>query len=80
MAELLGHAGFEWLMIETEHHGLELSGVQHMLRAIGNTPLADGEALNVPQGVTVMIDGGALIKLIASNVDVGSNPSANDLL
>jgi 2-keto-3-deoxy-L-rhamnonate aldolase RhmA len=37
VAELMGHAGFEWLMIETEHNAVDLGDVQHMLMAIGNT-------------------------------------------
>ncbi len=36
-------------------------------------PLADGANLIVPQGVTVMIDAGALLKLTAANVDVGTS-------
>jgi 4-hydroxy-2-oxoheptanedioate aldolase len=37
VAELMGHAGFDWLMIETEHNAVDLADVQHMLMAIGNT-------------------------------------------
>ncbi|MHB9077543.1 MAG: Ig-like domain-containing protein [Pirellulaceae bacterium] len=36
-------------------------------------PLSDGAGLIVPQGVTVMIDAGALLKLMAANVDVGTS-------
>ena len=36
-------------------------------------PLADGAELIVPQGVTVMIDAGALLKLMAANIDVGTS-------
>ncbi|MEX0679627.1 MAG: dockerin type I domain-containing protein [Pirellulales bacterium] len=35
--------------------------------------LSDGSTFNVPRGVTVMIDAGAIIKLRAANVDVGSS-------
>ncbi len=39
-------------------------------------PLADGETMDVPQGVTVMIDAGAVIKLRDTNIDVGrSSPT-----
>lgn len=38
VAELLGHAGFQWLMIETEHNALDMSGVEQMIRAIETTP------------------------------------------
>ena len=35
--------------------------------------LADGATFNVPAGVTAMIDGGAVFKLRAANIDVGSS-------
>ncbi|MGH7136621.1 MAG: hypothetical protein ACREHD_12840, partial [Pirellulales bacterium] len=35
--------------------------------------LADGAGLTVPQGVTVMVDAGAVIKLEAANISVGVN-------
>ena len=37
VAELMAHAGFDWLMIETEHNAVDLADVQHMLMAIGCT-------------------------------------------
>ncbi|QDT89881.1 Calx-beta domain-containing protein [Gimesia algae] len=36
-------------------------------------PMADGVTFEVPAGVTVMIDAGAIIKLQNANIDVGSN-------
>jgi 2-keto-3-deoxy-L-rhamnonate aldolase RhmA len=36
-AELLAHAGFEWLVIETEHSALDSAEVEHMLMAINGT-------------------------------------------
>ncbi|WP_154898260.1 Calx-beta domain-containing protein [Gimesia maris] len=36
-------------------------------------PLADGVTFEVPAGVTVMVDAGAIIKLQNANIDVGSN-------
>ncbi|RMF98938.1 MAG: hypothetical protein D6741_09015, partial [Planctomycetota bacterium] len=41
-------------------------------RLIDNKPLADGVRFEVPQGVTVMIDAGAVVKLFGSNITVGS--------
>lgn len=35
-------------------------------------PLADGPTLDVPQGVTLMIDAGALLKLRRANINAGS--------
>ena len=37
VAELLGHAGCEWLLIEMEHNGLDMAEVEHILMAIGGT-------------------------------------------
>jgi len=34
VAELLGHAGFEWLVIETEHNGLDAAQVQALTAAV----------------------------------------------
>ena len=36
-AELLAHAGFEWLIIETEHSALDSAEIEHMLMAINGT-------------------------------------------
>ena len=40
---------------------------------LAGAALADGATFNVPQGVTVMVDAGAVIKLRAANIDVGSS-------
>ena len=37
IAELMGHAGFDWLVIESEHNGLDSAEIQHMLMAVGIT-------------------------------------------
>lgn len=34
VAELLAHAGFDWLVIETEHNGLDAAEIEHMLMAM----------------------------------------------
>ncbi|MGB8854157.1 MAG: fibronectin type III domain-containing protein [Pirellulales bacterium] len=41
--------------------------------SLAGQPLADGATFNVPQGVTVMIDEGAIFKLRAAVIDVGSS-------
>ena len=38
IAELFGHAGFDWLVIDCEHAPQTPVGVQSQLQAIGNTP------------------------------------------
>jgi hypothetical protein len=62
-------------------------GTRRLIRIVGNNtdspyligtdlagkPLADGSTFNVPKDVTVMIDAGAIIKLRAANIDVGSS-------
>ena len=37
VAELLSHAGFDWLVIETEHSALDIGQVEHMLMAVKGT-------------------------------------------
>lgn len=43
-----------------------------------NLPLRDGSTFDVPQGVTVMIDGGAILKLRAAGITVGSSSAGVD--
>lgn len=37
VAELMAHAGFDWLVIETEHNGLDSAEIEHMLMAMNGT-------------------------------------------
>lgn len=37
-AEALGHAGFDFLVVDMEHVPIEVADLAHMLRAIGTTP------------------------------------------
>ncbi|HZQ06061.1 MAG TPA: 2-dehydro-3-deoxyglucarate aldolase, partial [Anaerolineae bacterium] len=37
LAEMLAHAGFEYLVIETEHNGLDSAEIQQMLMAVNGT-------------------------------------------
>jgi hypothetical protein len=62
-------------------------GARTIIRIVGNAantpylvgtnlagqPLPDGTTFNVPQGVTAMIDAGAVLKFRATNIDVGSS-------
>ena len=66
---------------------IENIGSKKIIRIVGNAantpyligtdlalrPLADGSTLSVPEGVTVMIDEGAVFKLRAAVIDVGSS-------
>ena len=37
VAEMMAHAGFDWLVIETEHNALDTAETQHMLMAMSGT-------------------------------------------
>ena len=37
VAELMAHAGYDWLVIETEHNALDAAETQHMLMAMNGT-------------------------------------------
>ncbi|MBI3466300.1 MAG: 2-dehydro-3-deoxyglucarate aldolase [Planctomycetes bacterium] len=37
VAELLAHAGFDWLVVETEHNALDSAQIEHMLMAMNGT-------------------------------------------
>ncbi len=43
-----------------------------------NRVLEDGETMEIPKGVTVMIDAGAIFKLRKANIDVGSSAQGID--
>ena len=59
IAELFGHAGYDWLVLETEHGAVDIESVEHMLMAMSGTaatpivrvsradPLEIGRALDV---------------------------------
>ena len=37
MPRLLAHAGYDWLVIETEHNALDSAQIEHMLMAMNGT-------------------------------------------
>jgi 2-keto-3-deoxy-L-rhamnonate aldolase RhmA len=37
VAEAVGHAGFDWAVVDMEHAPLDMMGVVHLLQALGNT-------------------------------------------
>lgn len=45
---------------------------------LGNQPLSDGSTMDVPKGVTVMVDAGVLFKMGRSVIGVGSSTSSGD--
>ncbi len=44
---------------------------------LGNAPLSDGTTLDVPKGVTMMIDAGAIFKLSNARIGVGTSDGSN---
>ena len=39
VAEAIGHAGFDWAVVDMEHSPLDLSSLIHVLQAVAGTPL-----------------------------------------
>ncbi|MBI5255226.1 MAG: 2-dehydro-3-deoxyglucarate aldolase [Burkholderiales bacterium] len=53
VAEAIGHAGFDWGLIDMEHTPLEMTGVMQMLQAVGNTRMVP--VVRVPWNDAVMV-------------------------
>ena len=53
VAEAMGHAGFQWGVIDMEHTPLDMMEVIHLLQAVGNTPLLP--VVRVPWNDAVMV-------------------------
>ena len=53
VAEAIGHAGFDWAVLDMEHTPLDLMELVHLLQALGNTPTAP--LVRVPWNDTVMV-------------------------
>lgn len=66
VAEAIGHAGFDWAVVDMEHSPLDLSTVVHLLQAVSGTRMVP--VLRVPWNDTVMIkrvlDAGAQTLLV----------------
>lgn len=61
VAEAIGHAGFDWAVLDMEHTPLDLMDLVHLMQAVGNTPLVP--LVRVPWNDTVnvkrVLDAGA---------------------
>jgi 2-keto-3-deoxy-L-rhamnonate aldolase RhmA len=53
VAEAVGHAGFDWGVLDMEHSPLDLNEVVHMLQAVGNTKMVP--VLRVPWNEAVVV-------------------------
>ena len=66
VAEAMGHAGFDWGVIDMEHTPLDLMDLVHMLQAVAGTPLVP--VVRVPWNDTVnikrVLDAGATTLLV----------------
>jgi 2-keto-3-deoxy-L-rhamnonate aldolase RhmA len=61
LAEALGHAGFDWVVVDMEHTPLDLPQLVHMLQAVAATPMLPITRLPWNDAVTVkrVLDAGA---------------------
>jgi 2-keto-3-deoxy-L-rhamnonate aldolase RhmA len=61
VAEAVGHAGFDWGVIDMEHAPLDIMGVVHLLQAVGNTRMVPVVRVPWNDAVTVkrVLDAGA---------------------
>ncbi|MBL8316946.1 MAG: 2-dehydro-3-deoxyglucarate aldolase [Burkholderiaceae bacterium] len=66
VAEAMGHAGFEWGVIDMEHTPLDMMGVVHLLQAVGNTRMVPLVRVPWNDAVTVkrVLDAGAHTLLV----------------
>ena len=61
VAEAVGHAGFDWGVIDMEHSPLDMGDVLHLLQAVGNTKMVPVVRVPWNDAVTVkrVLDAGA---------------------
>ncbi|HPM79751.1 MAG TPA: S8 family serine peptidase, partial [Candidatus Anammoximicrobium sp.] len=68
LVRVVGNAGGDGDPDTTADNAAYLIGTDNK-----NLPLEDGDGITVPQGATLMIDEGALLKLRQANIDVGAS-------
>lgn len=73
VAEAMGHAGFDWGVVDMEHTPLEMMGVVQMLQALGNTRMVPVVRVPWNDAVTVkrVLDAGAHTVLFPFVQDAG---------
>jgi len=75
VAELLAHAGYDWLVLETEHSAVDIAQVEHMMMAVQNTntiPIVRVPTAE-PIGIQRALDAGArgiLVPMVRTAADV----------
>jgi 2-dehydro-3-deoxyglucarate aldolase len=75
IAEIMGHAGFDWLVLDIEHSVLELNEVQMLIQALGasSCPAIARLTSNTPDQIKRVMDAGAagiMVPMIKSVDDV----------
>jgi 2-keto-3-deoxy-L-rhamnonate aldolase RhmA len=53
VAEAMGHAGFDWGVVDMEHAPLDMMNVVHLLQALGNSKMVS--VVRVPWNDAVMV-------------------------
>ena len=75
IAELLAHAGFDWLVLETEHSAVDIAQVEHMMMAMSRTETIPIVRLMNAETIVIQraLDAGALgilVPMVRAAVDV----------
>ena len=71
---IVGNGGLDGDLLTEEDNFSYQIGISE----VGGTPLRDGVAMNIPRGVTTMVDAGAIFKLRNSYINVGSSTTQID--
>ncbi len=71
---IVGNGGLDGDLLTEEDNFSYQIGISE----VGGIPLRDGVAMNIPRGVTTMVDAGAIFKLRNSYINVGSSTTQID--
>jgi len=75
VAELMGHAGFDWLVLETEHSAVGVGQVEQMMMAVSGTPATSivrvtrADPLEIGRSLDIGAEG-VLVPMIRTAEDV----------
>ena len=75
VAELMGHAGFDWLVLETEHSAVGVGQVEQMMMAVSGTPatpivrVTRADPLEIGRSLDIGAEG-VLVPMIRTASDV----------
>ncbi len=74
IVRIVGNGGLDGDLLTEEDNFSYKIGIAE----VGGSPLEDGSSMNVPRGVTTMVDAGAIFKLRNSYINVGSSTTQID--